>query len=296
MTPEPVRIPCEGNIASKGIVKASLGAPSRTCTTCGKSFFGNHDTCSDCHPPIPPEAQTHVRRIQAICETMRAVSEALYTQLMESLWRMRRDLGDDRSRFNIVVAAHTELKPERAWAMAETWEIVRRNRSMREMAFRKPNEALAFVVQLIEAGCADMLNGMDDNDEVMKVMSLTPRKRTQAIRTLIEKSKAIDQDHHPADQERIASLEAERDAAVELLKVRKVITPHGGEEARRIADDMRKTEKDLADVAHRLALLPHDSARDAINSEVIALSDLIIQSAERISGTLLDDSSFEDTD
>ena len=229
--------------------------------------------------------QEELRRVQAIFDTARAVSQALEAQLMESLWKIRREVGDNQNNFEILIGSNTGLDPKRAWLMAETWDVARRNRDLRALASQKPSEAIALVSQFIEGGLSDQLEGLDDDDrEVAALIAKSPRKRTQAIRALIAQGKAAQQGRHPADQERIRELEAERDAAVvEMEKARKVL-PHPGGEIRQALDDLRAAESRLAEVAERLDVVL-TAASGASRTEAIQITHLIQDAAARIEAT-----------
>ena len=236
------------------------------------------------------QVMDELRRIRTLCETARAVAQVLAAQLMESLWKIRNEVGD-RKQFERLIAAHTDLEPGRSWLMAETWEAGRQNRELRQLASAKPNEALALITQFVEGGLEDRLEGLSDEDqEIAAIIAKAPRKRTAAIRDLIAQSKTAQTGkRNPADAEEIAVLTAERDAAIEQLEAARKVVPHAGEKAREVVDDLRKAEKAIADIAHRITLLPHDSARNVIGAEAVPLFDLIIQSAERAGDILLND-------
>ena len=229
-----------------------------------------------------------LRRVRAIYDTARAISQALEAQLMESLWTIRRELGGNQEQFELLIGSNTDLDPRRAWLMAETWDSARRNRSLRALASQQPSEAMALVTQFVEGGLSERLEGMGDDDrEVAALIAKPPRKRTQAIRELIAQGKAAQDGRHPADQERISELEAERnDALAELEQARKVFPHHGGE-IRQALEDLRSVETSLAGVAERLGVvLP--AASGITRTEAIQIAQLIANAADRIEAKALE--------
>ena len=225
-----------------------------------------------------------LRRIQAICNTMHAVAQVLEVQLMESLWKISTEVSE-RPAFERLVGEHTNLPPDRAWLMAQTWEVARRNRDLRRLALNRPSEALALVEGLIENNLAEGAENLTDVDrEMAKFAAMPQRKKVAAIRELIADGQAAREKRHPADQERIRELEAERDAAVvEMGKARKVL-PHPGGEIRQALDDLRAAESRLAEVAERLDVVL-TAASGASRTEAIQITHLIQDAAARIEAT-----------
>ncbi len=231
-----------------------------------------------------------LRRIRAVCGLARAVSQMLEAQLMESLWKVRREVSE-RGAFEGLIRSHTELEPGRAWLMAETWEVARRNRELRELAADRPREAMALVSQFVEAGVEERLEDLGKEDrEVAEVMAKPPRQRNAAIRELIAAGRAVSEGRHPGDRERIAALEAERDEAVaELGAARKVadMGSHPRAQLRESVAELRGLESSLAELAERLeGLLP--GAGESARRQVLAAADMAVGSLERISGAATD--------
>lgn len=238
---------------------------------------------ADRGPLESPTVLHELQRVRAIFDTARAVAQALEAQLMESLWTIRREIGDDQARFELLIGSHTDVDPRRAWLMAETWDNARRNRNLRTLASQQPSHALALVTQFIEAGLGERLQTLcDDDREVAELVSKPPRKFMAAVRDLVAKGKSAQEGRHPADREEIAALKAERDSAVaELEQARKVIQYPGGD-MRQALDDLRGVECRLAEVAERLATLLSTASGFARN-EAVQLLDVISRTVDDLS-------------
>ena len=226
--------------------------------------------------PVPNAAvMEELRRVRAICDTARAVAQTLEAQLMESLWKIRQELGGDRTRFIQLLHAHTDQDPDRAWLMAETWESGRKNRDLRALASQKPHEALALVSQFVDEGLSAELHELGDNDhDAARLVSLPPRKRTAKIRELIAEAKAAKTGHHPADLERIRAAEAERDAAVEELDRERQLKLGEKTPERQALNQLRDVEKRLA------------QAMEAVRPQLPAASTEFRDEARRVSEML----------
>ena len=242
---------------------------------------------------VTPAVLDELRHVRAISHAFRVIAEALEARLMESLWKIRKEVPE-RPAFDRLIREHTDLQPERAWLMAQTWETARRNRPLRELTLDRPNEALAFVTQFVEAGLDDRLENLSDDDhEVAKLLALPRRKRNQAIRELIAQGKAAQPGRSQADQEHIRGLEAERDGALEdrekaLAKLDQArrVTPHPGADIQASLEELRRLEEGIAALAEKLtAQLP--AAGELARKQIATFTDLAIESLERISGAAL---------
>ena len=235
-----------------------------------------------------PVVLHELQRVRAIFDTARAVSQTLEAQLMEALWTIRRELGGERQRFETLIGSNTDVDPKRAWLMAETWDSARRNRDLRTLASQQPSQAVALISQFIEGGLADRLESLSDNDhEVAAIVAQAPRKRTAAIRELIERGKAANEGRHPADRERIRELEAERDAAVSDLEQARKVLPHPGGEIRQALEDLRGVETSVAEVAERLGVFLR-RANASTRTEAIQIAQLIANATDRIEACALE--------
>ncbi len=153
-------------------------------------------------------------RIRTLYEAAHTFAAALEAQLMEAVWQIREVLPEPVE-FKEFIKGHTPMDPKKAILMADTWAVARDNRQVRELALSKPNEALRFVREFVAVGAQDSLDGLNEEDaEVTRLLTLSPRKRLKAIRELITTKAG----HHPADAEQIHSLKQERDAAVAAME------------------------------------------------------------------------------
>ena len=156
------------------------------------------------------DAAREIKSLRAMVTQAARFAEA---RIMELLWEVRQELPEDRI-FGEFVNFETNIEPDLALSMASTWDTVRKNRSLREFAQRKPGDTILLVQQLAEAG----VDTSDETDaDVAQVLSLPSRKRRDVLRDLISRGNAVADGHHPADQEEIRTLKAERDAAIDKL-------------------------------------------------------------------------------
>ena len=263
---------------------------------------GGAAACTICADPqasalIPagagvPNSATLIRRLErvrAIWDTARSLAQELEAQLCEELWGIRQEIGPDERRFKGLIAGNSDLDPERAWLMAETWDAARRNRSLRELAQKRPSEAMTMVGEFVSSGLKNRLEALDDDDqEVVAIIAQPPRKRGKAIKALLEASRAAGDGHSPAAREEIATLTAERDAAVEQLEQARKETRLPGEYQRQTIGDLREIEARLADAsADAMRILT--TARPETQAEAAQVVDQIIAIAERLSEALLAD-------
>ena len=242
-----------------------------------------HDTT------LPSAAvQEELNRVNAICDTAIAVAQMMESQMMESFWKIRQELGGDRARFQMLVRAHTRIESERAWLMAETWVSARKNRHLRTLASQKPSEALQLVSQFVEGGIADELEMLSENDhETAQLLALPPRKRTAKVREMIAAAKAAEQGHNPADLERIRAAEAERDAAVEELDKERQLKLGAKTPEREALNALRDAEKRLAQAREALKPVLAGASHD-VRDEVLRVGDLAMTTIERLHSEVYD--------
>ena len=223
-----------------------------------------------------------LKRVRVIFDTARAVAQTLEAQLMESLWKIRKEIGGDQARFELLIRSNTKLDPQRAWLMAETWDKARRNRDLRQLASQQPSQALQLVSQFVEGGLAEKLESLSDHDhEVAGLFSLPPRKRNAKVRQMIAEAQAARKGHNPADLAEIETLQAERDAALEEMEKAKKVTPHPGSEMRQALDDLRDAEKRLAQVCENMRSLLQ-GASDRVRDEAQRLGRTAMTTIENL--------------
>ena len=239
-------------------------------------------------PVASPAVLEELSRVRAISHAFRVIAETLEAQLMASLWKIQKEVPDQTA-FYKLIREHTELVPERAWLMAQTWETARHNRPLRELTLDRPSEALACVTAFVEAGMEDKLENLgEDERRVAEIAVMTPRKRAEAIRDLVAKGKAAQAGRHPADAEEIKTLKAEvagtvrdRDAAAaELEKERQKNS--GGQSPERLAlNALRDAEKSLAQACENVRPLL-EAASDGIREEAQRVGDTARVTIERL--------------
>ena len=127
-------------------------------------------------------ALTLVAELAAIRDVARRVADALSARYMEVLWGLRREgpegpLGDDG--FSALLDRHG-INGEQAQRQVAVWEQARQHRKLRELADEAPGQAMLFVERLIRLGGA-ALPSPDEDPEVARIMTMTPRAMSRAI-------------------------------------------------------------------------------------------------------------------
>ena len=228
-----------------------------------------------------PAVLDELRRVRAICHTFRIMAEALEAQLMESLWRISEKVPE-RPAFDRLIREHTNLEPQRAWLMAQTWESARRNRDLRELTLDRPDQALALVNGFIEAGMAERMQTLSDDDrDVAEMIALPPRRRIAAIRELIAQGKAAQQGRSQTDDKYITRLEVQRDDAwAELKKTRQ---ENGGSQSpeRQALNTLRDAENRLAQACEDLRPLLQTASKRVLD-EAQRLGDTAMETIEEL--------------
>ena len=169
-------------------------------------------------------------RIIALHDVACAVFTAVHRQVMQAAWVIRHE-HPEREGFDRFCAAHgldNVMPSERVWLAAETWEVMRRQRGVRELAERRPDEAIQFVAEFVSRGAAQKLERLGENHpRVVEICALPAKERTSEIHRLIGIEQAVSEGRHPADVEQIRTLAEERDAALqELERRREVLSPN----------------------------------------------------------------------
>lgn len=135
----------------------------------------------------PPSVAAALARIRAWHSALRAVARVAEAQIMAACWVIRRAAAD-RGDFERLVAGELAgvLAPDRAVAMAETWEVARRQRALRDLALADPGDAMAFVHDFAGAVGAERLRTLDEDDrEVAALLAAPPRRRRAQLRALV---------------------------------------------------------------------------------------------------------------
>ena len=156
-------------------------------------------------------------RIRAWHESLNAVFAVAEADIMECCLAIRRN-HPSREAFGTFVGVHLAgvLTAAKAWLLADTWEIARRHRPVRELVNREPQKAIAFMREFAAAAADEQepLPFDADDCELTDILAAPPKTRRARLRELIAASKAA-RDRHPDDIERIRDLEAEAAAAAQ---------------------------------------------------------------------------------
>ena len=131
-----------------------------------------------------------VERIRAWHDAMRQISAVAEAQIMAAAWAIRCEIPD-RAAFAVFVSGHLDeiLTVDRAWLMAQTWDVARRQRPLRELAADRPSDAIEFVRDFVDAAGEVGLRELDENDrQVAEILAAPPRKRSALIRGLLDSS------------------------------------------------------------------------------------------------------------
>ena len=138
-------------------------------------------------PATIPDALATIRAWRALLQAVAGVAEA---QVMAACWVIQRDAAD-RGAFDEAVRRIPGLPPDRAWAMAETWAVARRQRAVRTLALDAPAEAVRFVSEL--ASAVDTGELTDDDREVAELLAAPPRQRRLQLVAMVRMRRGADQ-------------------------------------------------------------------------------------------------------
>ena len=221
------------------------------------------------YPDVPLEALELGQQFKATQAMLLHIVQAGEARLLELLWQIRRQFTDER-KFFAFAEGYLDLEPARAKRMVTTWAGARKNRHARELASRDADQAMVFIQQL---NGTDLGVVIEDDAEVARILSLSPKKQRDVIRDLLETKEAVDAGHHPADREYIKTLSAEKDAALAAL-----------DEATKIERLDNAPQRRLAQRRERLAeLIQHfyDFVAES-NAELAAIDFAALSEAELI--------------
>ena len=234
------------------------------------------------------QAAQHIRVVVAFTRTIAEMAEA---QIMEAAWIVRRDYPE-RGGFDRFVAEQLgeTMSPDRVWRYAETWDAVRASRPLRELAQRRPGEAVSLIAEYRDAGGdTEALDAADRH--VQQALSQPKRTRARLFREMARSHLAASAGRNPADVEQIRTLSEERDAALqELERNRKVVatadTPAGHVYAlhRELLELLGKVTDCVGGFEAFTEHMPRRSrALDNAMSAMLGLGDNLTELGERIS-------------
>ena len=258
----------------------------RACGRCGASVPASRGACPECSEigtatpaawTAPPEAHEAAARIRALCTTAQTIAQLIEAQVMESLWQIRRAIPDEQA-WAAFVERQTPFDADRARRMVDAWEVARKRRALRELAQRSPSTALALVGEAVAAG-VDLADQTDE--QVYGLMAQPPRARHRAIRELIESAAG----ESPGTKERIHTLEAERDDALE--RAARGVAP--ADRIRELLTSVERVERDLAGLAMDANLVLSAGAPAPAAERLIALGDQIVDAVDQITAPLVKD-------
>ena len=168
-------------------------------------------------PVGTPDDMAAAAEIRAWHLTLRAIGTAAETAVMRACFRIRviHPAMDDFADF-VYRQMPNVMTAKRAWLLADTWDVARKNRKLHELAASRPDRAVAFVRDFTDAveaagGAENLPLPLDEDDkEIAALLTAPPKKRHQGLRELVAARRAP-RNHHPDDVERIHDLEAERE-------------------------------------------------------------------------------------
>ena len=124
------------------------------------------------------EIAQNIRSIRQIVVTL---AEQLDAQLMENLWLLRQEFsGEDI--FLEFVQAELQINPKEAQRRVIAWDGARKNRQLRELANREPQDALKLIGQLTAGDYAIE----DDDPQITEILLSPPKKRARTLKALLE--------------------------------------------------------------------------------------------------------------
>lgn len=232
---------------------------------------------------VPATAMAAVESIRA----WRASAEVLFAQIqarvMEACAVIKKEHPGEMAFMNFV-NAHLGgvLDARQAWQMANVWEAARGNRELRELATRKPDEAIQFVSEFVAGprSPADLIG--EHGREAARILTAPPGRRSRMVRDLLAADRAARESRHPDDVRRIGELEAENG----LLRDEARQAPPG-DVVRDAAAALHRMEREAAEIEERLRgrVLGLDGA---LRSRLLDAADGLVRRIDAISGQAID--------
>ena len=240
--------------------------------------------------PAAMTAAEAAQRIRAWHDALRHLSSMAEAQVMAAAWAIQRELPD-RPAFDAFVGATLDgvMTPDQAWLSAQTWDAARSNRGIRDLARTHPDRAVEFMRTLVDAGQADRVANLDEDDRaIADLAAAPPREFRSRLRRLYAAERHASAGRNPADVQRIETLTEERDAALAQVADADKVAAHPAAALTAATSEMQEEEKRLAQLAERVdqALAggaPSQAARDRLLRTV----ELAMSSLERIAGAAM---------
>lgn len=211
-------------------------------------------------------------------KTLQAISATAEAEVMAACWAIRRE-HPDREEFAAFVTMRLEgvMTPGRAWTAAETWELARKHRPIRELTATAPREAIQFVRDFTAAAEQAPLPLDDDDRTIAGLLAEPPKRRREKLREMAAAARAAGEHRHPDDITRIAELEraqteaANREAADPLRSATAAV------------DALAAVERDLDGAARELdLLLARGAVTGRLQERVTHLSDRLMARLEEL--------------
>ena len=98
-------------------------------------------------------------------------------QMMVHAWVIRREYPE-REAFDAFCGEHVFTHTaEKAWLLAQTWEVARRSRDMQQLARVDPDEAVELMQDFVDAGLEQRVTDLDEDDRAIVQVLAAPRRQ-----------------------------------------------------------------------------------------------------------------------
>ena len=134
-------------------------------------------------PRTPLEAAARIRSWRDILAVVGTMAEL---QVMAAALTIRRDYPE-RAAFDAFCRSELDgvLAAEKAWVYAETWEVARRQRALREFAEASPAKAVAFYRDCSATFGQERIAELDEDDRrIVEILAAPPRAQKRRMREL----------------------------------------------------------------------------------------------------------------
>lgn len=209
---------------------------------------------------LDPPALQSVMTAVADLRSCRELLGQIQARVMRNCWIIRNAFAE-RDDFCAFVTRELgeAVDANRAWDMAETWAIAKRNRPVAELAAARPREAVEFV-QLFTRAIGNghqthVTAAVDEHEQEFNELVALPRaKRRKKLQQMAADRRAGREGRNPDDVARIEQLEGELDeakttiatAAAEMSRFRRCKAAL--EELRRCTNDVSKVVGEITEL------------------------------------------------
>ncbi len=221
-------------------------------------------------------ADVAAARIMVWRDVLQSIHATADAEVMACCAAIRRE-HPDREDFTRWCAGRLGgvLSPADAWRRAETWEVARHHRPIRELTLTQPRKAIALVAEFAQAADGEQIDlPLDaDDQQITDILASPPKVRRERLRALAAAGRAARKQRHPDDVARIAELERESAAAETSAAKRKAA----------LVAELAAHERGLAETAGRLGeLVAQGAFSDHELGRVLRLCDMATASLETI--------------